>query len=413
MPQEEVPLGQPEDVPTQTSQDSTQADTIIDCSQTDSITSVDHTNHASISSPILQQEESNDSFKTSIERKGNLPPGARWAHTVTDIGNNKLLVYGGQTLDAETGRPQILSDIHVYDSTKKLWYKPVNCEGVARQWHTATFLPERQLLISFGGETINEKTKRLATTDQVMVLDTEIMLWYPPTVSGIIPSGRSGHTATILPDTNELVVFGGVKGTKFQNSLAVLDISRWKWSAPKISGEPPRPRSYHSATAVQGRNGKSQLVIFGGNGPNASFNSVHVLETDGKEWAWINPQVSGSIPLPRTGHCATLLADKKTIIVYGGWDPNDDEFGADAEDKVFGDSYLLDTETWMWSIGPKPTFAGDGSSISHSLVENGGEQRVGHDCVLMEGEGAGAQVLVFGGRIPNDKFTGDFQSLKV
>lgn len=183
-----------------------------------------------------------------------------------------------------------------------------------------------------------------------------------------------------------------------------MDISRWKWSAPKISGEPPRPRSYHSATPVQGKNGKSQLVIFGGNGPNASFNTVHVLETDGKEWAWINPKVSGTVPLPRTGHCAALLADKKTIIIYGGWDPNDEDIGADDEDTVYGDSYLLDTETFTWSVGPKPVHRG--------VVENGGEQRVGHDCVLTEGEG-GAEVLVFGGRIPNDKFTGDFQSLKV
>lgn len=241
-----------------------------------------------------------------------------------------------------------------------------------------------------------------------------MQLWYPPSVSGVIPSGRSGHTATILPDTDELVVFGGVKGTKFQNSLAVLDTARWKWSAPKIKGEPPRPRSYHSATAIQGKNGKSQLVIFGGNGPDSSFNTVHVLETDGKgEWAWINPKVSGDVPVARTGHVATLLADKKTILIYGGWDPNtDDMHGEEDEDKVFGDSYLLDTRTWTWKKGPKAVFAGDESSIAHSVVEDGGAQRVGHDCVLVEGEGC-SEVLVFGGRIPNDRFTGDFQKLKV
>lgn len=173
-----VPLGQPEEEPTQMSQDNTQADTIIDCSQTDSIASTDHntTNNTTISSSILQMDESNDSFKVSSERKGHAPPSARWAHTVTSIGQNRMLVYGGQTLDVETGRPKILSDIHVYDSSKKIWYKPVNCEGVPRSWHSSTFLQERNLLISFGGETINPKTKRLATTDEVMVLDTEIMV---------------------------------------------------------------------------------------------------------------------------------------------------------------------------------------------------------------------------------------------
>ena len=160
---------------------------------------------------------------------------------------------------------------------------------------------------------------------------------------------------------------------------------------------------------MRGKNGKSQLVIFGGNGASTSFNSVHVLETDGKTWQWINPQVSGTAPLPRTGHCATLLTDNTTILIYGGWDPNSDD---DAEDPIYGDSFFLDTETWKWSAGPKPTCAGDGSSIAHSLAEDGGAQRAGHDCVLVEGEG-GTEVLVFGGRIPGLKFACDFQSLKV
>lgn len=173
--QESVPLGQPEEEPTQVENTQEGADTIIDCSQTSfHSSSSDHINNTQNS--IIQMEESNDSFKLATDRKGQPPPCARWAHTLTKIAGNRLLCYGGQTFCEETGRPKILQDIHVYDLSKKIWYKPVNCEGVARQWHTATYLPERQLLISFGGETINPKTKRMATTDQVMVLDTEIMV---------------------------------------------------------------------------------------------------------------------------------------------------------------------------------------------------------------------------------------------
>jgi hypothetical protein len=371
---------------------------------------------------VIQVEESQEEENLKLSpnvtsslqgnRKGHPPPCPRWGHSMTLLEGNRVLVYGGQSFDADSGLPTILSDIHVFDVSKRLWYKPVNCEGVPRQWHTATYLPERQLLISFGGETTHPKTGRITTTDEVMVLDTEIMLWYPPSVSGTIPSGRSGHSASFLPDTNELVVFGGVKGSKWLNSLAVLDTGRWKWSAPKISsGDAPRPRSYHSATPVRGANGKSQLVIFGGNDGSKSFNTVHVLETDGTTFAWINPKVSGSVPLPRTGHCAALLSDHKTILIYGGWDPNAEDETND-EDTVFGDSYLLNTETWEWKIGPKPAFAGDGQSVSHSLVQDGGERRVGHKSVLLQGEGS-AEVLVFGGRVPKDKFANDFQTLKV
>jgi hypothetical protein len=283
------------------------------------------------------------------------------------------------------------------------------CAGMPRTWHTSTFLPDRSLLISFGGEKWNPKTNKSQTTDQVMVLDTEIMLWYPPSVSGQVPSGRSGHTASLLPTSNDLVVFGGVKNNKWQNSVAVLDTARWKWTAPKVAGDVPRARSYHSATPVPSpdKDG-SLLVIFGGNNDVESFNTVHVLDTtdeDGK-WCWFHPNVSGTPPSSRTGHCATLLEDNKTILIYGGWDPCDEDEDFSDDKMICGDSFLLDTETWTWMPGPNPKF------IGHSGVENGGRKRTGASAVLAPGDDL-SQMLVFGGRIPNDKFVNDFQSLTV
>lgn len=278
-----------------------------------------------------------------------------------------------------------------------------------RTWHTCTFLPDRSLLISFGGESFNPKTKKTQTTDQVMVLDTEIMLWYPPSVSGQVPSGRSGHTASLLDSTNELVVFGGVKGNKWQNSVAVLDTMRWKWTMPKISGDAPRARSYHSATPVPSTEKEGNiLVIFGGNNDVESFNTVHVLDTtdeDG-EWSWFHPNVNGTPPSPRTGHCATLLEDNKTILIHGGWDPCDDDEDVSDDKMIFGDSFLLDTETWEWKPGPHPKFAGQYG------ITNGGKKRTGASAVLAPGDDL-SQVLVFGGRVPNDQFSNDFQTMTV
>ena len=342
-----------------------------------------------------------------IVQKGKHHPEARWGQTMTLIDHGRVLVYGGQTFDHEANSFKTIPDIHVYDMSTRKWSKPVSSESVPRTWHSATFLPERQLLISFGGDQWDEKTKKVVTTDEVMVLDTDIMLWYPPSVSGQIPSGRSGHTASLLPNTNELVVFGGVKGNKWQNSVAVLDTSRWKWTNPKIAGSAPRPRSYHSATAVGGSSGRSRLVIFGGNDDAESFNTVHVLDASNSKLSWFHPVVSGTPPSARSGHTATLLEDNKTILIYGGWDLNADEDAVkDDADMLFSDSYLLDTEQWSWSAGPKVKY--DGSSG----VKNGGPKRVGHSAVLAPSEDC-CEVLVFGGRVPNDEFTADFQRLTV
>jgi hypothetical protein len=56
-------------------------------------------------------------------------PSPRWGNTMTMIDESKVLVYGGQGYDTKTNSLVTLSDLYVYDLTKKTWKKPVNCEG--------------------------------------------------------------------------------------------------------------------------------------------------------------------------------------------------------------------------------------------------------------------------------------------
>ena len=108
-------------------------------------------------------------------------PPARWGHTMTRVEKDKILVYGGASYDTN-GDPIILSDVHVYDPKNGgSWHAPINCRGEARQWHSSTYIPGRQQIIAFGGEQTNNKGKTI-TSDTLRVLDTEIMLWYPPAV---------------------------------------------------------------------------------------------------------------------------------------------------------------------------------------------------------------------------------------
>jgi hypothetical protein len=168
------------------------------------------------------------------------------------------------------------------------------------------------------------------------------------------------------------------------------------------------------------------VVVFGGNDATQSFATVHVLETspsstDGSgteanhsntKWQWTHPKVMGQAPVSRTGHSATLLADKKTICIYGGWDPNSEDDNAamkdddDDEHMIFQDSYLLDIEKWVWRQGPPVIVA----ASSDENDKDSGPKRVGHTAVLSKG---GTEVLVFGGRVPHDRFAGDFQKLVV
>jgi len=320
----------------------------------------------------------------------NPPP--RWGHTLTLIKNDRLVCYGGQSLAAGT-----LCDLHVYNLKSRSWSKPINCSGLPRCWHTSTYIPSRQLLISFGGESINPKTGRAVTTDQIMVLDTDIMLWYPPVCSGVKPTARSGHSACLLSSSNTLVIFGGVRKGKWLNTILSLDTNLWKWSSPKIAGNAPRPRSYHSSTAITG----NRIVIFGGNDGAACFQNVYVLDASSNEWKWIYPQITGDGPCPRTGHGATLLDDGKSILIHGGWDPNDEE----EDDLIFDDSFILDTSDWTWRNGPVGNYGGGGPAKA--------SKRVGYSAALVQSPRGGKEILAFGGRTMDAEFGNDFQVFQV
>mmetsp|Transcript_34247 Transcript_34247/g.38332 ORF Transcript_34247/g.38332 Transcript_34247/m.38332 type:complete len:685 (+) Transcript_34247:178-2232(+) len=331
----------------------------------------------------------------------NPPATARWGHTMTQIEKGEILVYGGASYDKD-GDPIILSDVHVYDPKNGgSWHAPINCRGEARQWHSSTYIPGRKQIIAFGGEQTNKG--KTITSDTLRVLDTEIMLWYPPAASGDIPTGRSGHTATFFPETNELIIFGGVtKGSKFLNSVTILDVNRWIWTTPNVVGTAPKPRSYQSATSV----GSQKMVIFGGNNKTSCFDTVHVLNrsNDGDAstgWKWSNPSLRGKAPLARTGHTATLLEDGKTIMVYGGWDPNEED-ELTGEDNIFKGSYLLDTQEWTWKKGPDPQPYD--SVNTNNPGQDCGARRCGHAAASNSENG---EVFLFGGRIPGEVLAGD------
>jgi N-acetylneuraminic acid mutarotase len=188
---------------------------------------------------------------------------------------------------------------------------------------------------------------------------------------------------------HQMVVFGGVKSNKYQRTVSVLDTNRWKWtSPPKIMGDAPRPRSYHSATTVKKGDQKDWIVVVGGNDHDTCFNTVHVLEVNDGRWSWINPIMSGDLPSPRTGHAATLMEDGKTIFIQGGWDPN----AEDEEEIIYEDCFLLDTSTWTWTKSEK--------TVERALV--------GHKAVQCKNE-----VHMFGGRLAGGKFSNDLLTLSL
>jgi hypothetical protein len=86
----------------------------------------------------VRELDKGNPYISTTENGRNIPdknlPCDRWGHTMTLIEDDRLLVYGGQTFDKNENKITTLADLHVYDMTKKIWSRPVNCEGMPRCW---------------------------------------------------------------------------------------------------------------------------------------------------------------------------------------------------------------------------------------------------------------------------------------
>ncbi|KAG5184824.1 hypothetical protein JKP88DRAFT_313869 [Tribonema minus] len=258
------------------------------------------------------------------------------------------------------------------------WTSPVNCAAQPRAWEASCFLADKNLLVTFGGERGSDGD--IECLDDIMVLDTEIFLFYPPATSGKPPSARSGHTAAILG--KDVVVFGGARGSKWQNNLYALDTDRWQWRCPPTEGGAPKPRSYHSATAIgpdrtAGPGSGPRMLVFGGNSEGEAFNDVVVLEAcAGRRWRWSRPMVMGDAPAPRTGHAAALLPDGRSVLVSGGWDP--DVGGVKCfEDAAAADAGAAAADDEQETQLPAAAAARAAAAAQHMLVFIGGQDSNG------------------------------------
>ncbi|KAK4514234.1 Phosphatidylinositol-4-phosphate 5-kinase [Mucor velutinosus] len=124
-----------------------------------------------------------------------------------------------------------------YDSWSKL--RPLGNfqKGLIGSSHAAVFHPRTTTIFYFGGYVRDLINFNLATTSfsQVTTFNTSNMFWGTQMFTGsAVPIGRMGHTATLLPSNEDVLLYGGASGdiVKAMNDFCyVANLQNFTWTA--------------------------------------------------------------------------------------------------------------------------------------------------------------------------------------
>lgn len=161
---------------------------------------------------------------------------AVWLHSMTTLPDGRVLVAGGQL--TTSGVTQIPTT-QLYDPATNTWTQGGDM-NVARDAHTATLLPNGQVLVT-GGQGANSTSPASAE-----LYDPATNKW---TLTGSMSIPRSFQTGTLLPNGRVLIA-GGATGQSFTlfNSTEIYDPATGTWSA---AAPLQQARAKDSATLLQ------------------------------------------------------------------------------------------------------------------------------------------------------------------
>jgi len=184
--------------------------------------------------------------------------------------------------------------------------------NTGRSSHSATLLPDGKVLVAGG-----------VITATAELYDSSTNSW---SYAASMSTARYDHTATLLPN-GKVLVAGGCNGSTYFSSAELYDPANNTWSS---AGNMSVARMYHTATLL--RNGKV-LVVGGTYGP-ALTNSTELYDPATNSWS-----SAGTLATARYLHSATLLADGKVLIAAGA-------IGTPA----IASAELYDPATNTWSV---------------------------------------------------------------
>jgi len=226
---------------------------------------------------------------------GNLSTG-RNSHTATLLPNGKVLVAGG--FGGLFAEPLAIAEL--YDPANGTW-TGTGSLGHARWAHTATLLPNGKVLVAggSGGPLFYEPI------GSAELYDPASGTW---TLTDYLPTRRSFHSATLLPN-GKVLVAGGFGGPNLFDPLASAELYDPASGTWVRTGRLATERYSHTATLLPNGN----VLAAGGSNESGKLASAELYDPATGTWT-----ATGSLGTARFEQTATLLTDDQ-VLVAGGY----------------------------------------------------------------------------------------------
>ena len=279
---------------------------------------------------------------------------ARYYHTATLLPNGQVLVTGGYWVDESTYTPVPLTSAELYNPATGTWTLTGSMHTVRVQ-HTATLLQNGQVLVA-AGYNENISPPFLASAE---LYNPSTGSW---TSTGSLHTARIYHTMTLLPN-GQVLVTGGYNVTfSTINILASAELYNPAKGTWTLTSRMHTARTGHAATLLT----TGQVLVAAGEN-NTQLTSAERYNPSTGTWT-----LTGSLHAARVQHTATLLQNGQ-VLVAGGQN---------------GSTFLVGAERYNPSTGSWTT-----TGSLHTA-------RLNHTATLLQN----GQVLVVGGQDSNYNF---------
>ncbi len=242
---------------------------------------------------VVVQSELYDPIEETWALTDSLPTG-RQQHTATLLASGKVLAVGG-TISAPALPPNssgVQASVEIYDPAEG-WGEELPLIQ-ARMGHTATLLPSGEVLVVGGWG-----TSPLASAE---IFDPASQTWRMTAFS--LAEARWGHTATLLSSGKVLVVGGRNESSSSLASAELFDPATETWTPTTPLFE---ARHNHTATLLA----SGEILIAGGG--SLPLSSIELYDPMSESWLPAVSMVHG-----RDSHAAVILASGQ-VLVAGGW----------------------------------------------------------------------------------------------